>query len=91
MVYADPKWPKVQTLSLNFSALRRSEAHELLAFLDAYPGQEVGLIDWEQRYWRGVIMTPEEPVVEDTAGRFSASFQFEGALDATWATANLGV
>jgi hypothetical protein len=84
IVYADPIWPKVQTLVLTFSGLLRVEAHELLAFVDAYLGQEVGLIDWEHRYWRGVITTPDDPVIEDKFDSFTANFSFEGELDPAW-------
>jgi hypothetical protein len=89
VIYADPIWPKIQTLVLTFSGLTQDEAEALLTFLDNYLGQEIGLIDWEQRYWRGVVMTPEEPITEDSRGRFSASLQFEGELDASWSPANL--
>ena len=84
IVYADPIWPKIQTLVLSFSGLRRSEARDLLEFCDAYLGQEIGLIDWEQRYWKGIIVSPNEPVVEDSFNSYSASFEFEGELDSTW-------
>ena len=49
-----------------------------------YLGKEVGLIDWEQRYWKGIIVTPENPVIEDSKDSFSASFNFEGEMDTTW-------
>jgi hypothetical protein len=81
IVFADPIWPKTQTLVLNFSSLLRSETQQLLSFFENHLGVEVGLMDWEHRYWRGIIMTPESPVIEDTRGRFSASFSFEGELD----------
>ena len=84
IVYADPIWPKTQRLVLNFSSLLRTEAQELLSFFENHLGQEVGLLDWEQRYWRGIIMTPESPVIEDTRGRCSANFEFEGELDPSW-------
>jgi hypothetical protein len=42
------------------------------------------MIDWEQRYWRGVIVTPEEPIIEDSFNNYSASFNFEGTLDMSW-------
>jgi hypothetical protein len=89
IVYADPIWPQTQTLALSFSGLTRTEAQNLLTFLETYLGLEIGLLDWEQRYWKGVIMTPDHPVIEDSRGRFSASFEFEGELDSTWAVANL--
>jgi hypothetical protein len=80
IVFADQMWPKVQALVLNFSGLRSDQAQQLLAFLDAHLGEEVGVYDWEHRYWTGVITTPTDPVVQDGKDRFSASFEFEGEL-----------
>lgn len=80
IVFADPMWPKIQTLVLNFSGLSGDQAQQLLAFLDAHLGEEVGVYDWEHRYWTGVITTPAEPLVQDGRDRFSASFEFEGEL-----------
>jgi hypothetical protein len=82
--FADPIWPKVQTHVLNFSGLTRDEAQDLLDFFTDHLGVEVGMIDWEQRYWRGIIVTPEDPIIEDSFNNYSASFNFEGALDETW-------
>jgi len=84
IVFADPIWPKIQTLVLTFSGLYRVEAHALLAFINDYLGKEIGLIDWEHRYWKGIITTPDEPIVEDRFDNFTASFSFEGELDPTW-------
>ena len=84
VVFADPIWPKIQTLALTFSGLSANEKDDILAFFDTHLGQEIGLLDWEHRYWRGVIMTPDDPVVQDTRDTFSASFEFEGELDMSW-------
>lgn len=84
VVYADPQWPKTQTLVLSFSGLCRDEGQTLLTFLSTHLGQEIGLIDWERRFWRGIVTTTTEPVVEDSPGRFTANFEFEGELDPTW-------
>ena len=81
IVYADPIWPKIQTLALTFSGLRSTEVQELLQFLDDHLGQQIGLLDWEHRHWIGVVMTPDDPVVQDDKDSFSASFEFEGELD----------
>lgn len=89
IVFADPMWPKIERLVLSFSGLQRAETQQLLAFFANHLGVEVGLLDWEQRCWQGLIMTPEAPVVEDTRGRFSASFEFEGVLNLTWTVQNL--
>jgi hypothetical protein len=80
IVFADPIWPKVQTLVLTFSGLHNAQKQQLLAFLDAHLGQEIGLLDWEGRHWKGVIMTPTDPVVQDARDSFSASMEFEGEL-----------
>ena len=53
VIFADPIWPKIQTLVLSFSALKRDEAQGLLTFIDNHLGEEIGLLDWEHRYWRG--------------------------------------
>jgi hypothetical protein len=80
IVFADPIWPKIQTVVLTFSGLRSAQAQQLLAFLDAHLGEEVGLLDWEGRCWNGVITTPTDPVVQDGRDSFSASLEFEGEL-----------
>jgi hypothetical protein len=41
---------------------------------------EVGLLDHEHRYWRGVIVNFEEPLVHDGKQGYSAGFEFEGEL-----------
>jgi len=84
VVFADPMWPKIQTLALSFIGLRRSEAQDLLDFFDDYLGLEIGMIDWEQRYWVGIVTTPEEQIVEDSFNSYSVKFEFEGELDPTW-------
>jgi hypothetical protein len=84
VVYADPIWPKIQTLVLSFSGLHDTEAQELLEFFDNHLGQEIGLLDWEHQYWVGIVTTPDDPVVQDGKDSFSASFEFEGELDPAW-------
>lgn len=79
IIYADPIWPKVETLLLSFSGLTREEGQSLLTFMENYLGQEIRLIDWEDRLWRGVIVNPQDPVVPDGPGcKYTASFEFEG-------------
>jgi hypothetical protein len=80
IVFADPIWPKIQTLVLTFSGLRSIQVQQLLAFLETHLGEEIGLLDWEGRIWKGIVTTPEEPVVQDGKDSFSASLEFEGEL-----------
>jgi len=81
VVYADPIWPKIQTLVLNFSGLSWSEADGLHTFMDDHLGQEVGMLDWEHRFWSGVITKLDDPIVQDGRGcQYSVGFEFEGEL-----------
>ena len=80
IVFADPMWPKTQTLVLTFAALRPDQAFNLQRFMETYLGLEIGLMDWEGRQWTGVIVNPNDPVVQDSKYSYTASFEFEGQL-----------
>ena len=79
IVFADPIWPKVQTLLFSFSGLTKVEARALQTWYDDYLGQEIRLIDHEDRLWRGVITQVTDPIVQDGRGcQWTGSFEFEG-------------
>jgi len=80
IVFADPMWPKVQVQVLTFSGLKEGEARGLLDFMTTHLGLEIGYVDWEQRYWTGVITNTTEPMTQDGRGMYTASFEFEGEL-----------
>lgn len=81
VVFADPIWPKVQTLVLNFSGLTETEAGGLHTFMDTHLGMEIGVLDWEHRYWKGVITKLDDPIVQDGPGcQYSVGFEFEGEI-----------
>jgi len=81
IVYADPMWPKVQTLALNFSGLTWAEASGLHTFMDAHLGMEIGMLDWEHRFWKGILMKLDDPIVQDGPGcKYSVGFEFEGEM-----------
>lgn len=78
LVYADPIWPKITTLVLRFSSLNPDVAYALMTFMEDHIGEEIKVIDWEDRAWKGVITNPQDPVTEDSPGSFTASFELEG-------------
>lgn len=84
IVFADPIWPKLQTLVLSFSGLKQTEAMAVLTFIEAHLGLEIGLIDWEHRFWKGVIINPDTPIIEDGRDSFTVSLEFQGELDPDW-------
>ena len=78
IVFADPIWPKVQQLTLEFVGIEEDEAQSLLSFIAATLGKEVGLRDWENRHWAGVIVTPDEPIIRNGPHNISTALEFEG-------------
>jgi hypothetical protein len=82
ITFADLIWPKLTTLVWVVSGLTRAQATAIEAFFIDHLGQEVGLVDYEQRYWRGVVMT-FDPLVQDGKNQFTLGFEFEGDL-AEW-------
>lgn len=78
IVFADPIWPKLRTLVLSFSGLTHEQADQLKIFMAAHLGHRIGMIDWEGYRWAGIITTPNDPIVEDSRNRFTASFEFLG-------------
>lgn len=82
IIYRDPSWPLVESLLVQFSALTRVKALELQTFIQDHLGEEIKLIDWEDRLWTGVIVVVDDPVVQDRKGdcAYTMSFEFEGVL-----------
>lgn len=81
ILFSDPKWPKTQTLVLQVDGLKQSQVAELLTFLEDSLGQEIGLLDWEGRSWRGIIVNPDTPITHVSRQDRSVELQFQGELD----------
>lgn len=79
-VFADPDWPKINTLVLSFSGLTKTEVGEIHDFIQEHLGEEIGIIDWEGHQWAGVITTPNERAAQDGKHGFTLTFEFEGVL-----------
>ncbi len=81
-VFRDETWPKTKRLIYTFSALKEQQIEDLLTFLQESLGKEVGILDFESRQWKGVILTPSAAFGQTGPdnGSFSASLEFEGVL-----------
>jgi hypothetical protein len=91
-IFADPIWPKVHTLKVTFIGLLTTEAESLQDFIINHLGENILLTDWEGREWIGVIVSPDEPIVQDGENRWSAYFTFEGELlDSCTPDSDLGI
>jgi hypothetical protein len=49
--------------------------------MDDHLGLEIGMLDWEHRFWRGIITDLSKPIVQDGRGcKYSIGFEFEGEM-----------
>jgi len=80
VVFSDPKWPKTQTLALQVDNLNPNQAEDMITFLRTSLGKEIGLRDWEDRLWRGIITTPDARITHVKRHDRSIAFEFQGEL-----------
>lgn len=80
LIYADPNWPKQQVMALQIDSLSEEKKVQLVTFLQSSLGQEIGLLDHENRQWRGIITTPDAEITHVGNCNYSVSFEFEGEL-----------
>lgn len=81
-LFSDPKWGKTQTFQLtisNIDDLCYVSLDSILDFLNTSLGEEIGLLDWEGRTWKGIILTPETDVIPQVSGT-RVVITFEGEL-----------
>lgn len=78
VVFANPIWPKIETLVFSVSTVKRTQAQAVLTFLRTYLGQDITLTTHEGRQWSGVVMNPQSAVVEDRPNSFTINIEFEG-------------
>ena len=76
-VFADPIWPKVHSLQMQFQSLKVEQARGLMTFIERWLGQEIGIYDYEGRIWKGVITNPAEAVVHNGRESYSATLEIE--------------
>lgn len=80
ILFADRKWPKQQVLNMDIRALTQTQAEDFLDFVTQSLGQEIGLLDHENRQWRGIL---DPSAALNDAGlecNYSTHIQFEGTL-----------
>jgi len=74
--FADPSWPKTETVSLQFEALSEDQATDLLAMAHESLGEEIGYLDYDGRQWRGIITTPTAEILQLGRGcRYAGSIE----------------
>jgi len=80
VVFVDQTWPKTQKLAVEIRWLKPAQVTDLLELFTSSLGKEVGLLDHENRLWRGIIINPDTPVANPGRDDYTVSFEFEGEL-----------
>jgi hypothetical protein len=77
-VFADPNWPKNESLLFTISNIKPSDATLMKNFIELTAGREIRLTTHEGRIWDGYITNPSEVVVQDRRDSFTVTVEFEG-------------
>jgi len=80
IVFRDQTWPASRTFSFTFSALKPDIAEQLLSFMEATIGKSIQVLDYENRLWDAIIMTPAAEVSEQFRNAKSITLDFQGQL-----------
>lgn len=75
-------WPKFTSLKYSFRALTESNKTDITNFVALSLANEIGILDYESRQWRGFIISPNAPVSD--VGRIGCNYtwdiEFQGVL-----------
>jgi hypothetical protein len=73
--------PTIETINFTIEALSQSERDAYLTFLTTSAGAEIGLLDHENRQWRGVLSSPVNKTRQVGQGcMYKIEFQFRGVV-----------
>lgn len=78
-IFSDLDWGQTQSFELVVENICSPVIDDILDFLNASVGKEIGLQDWENRDWAGVIFAPDTEVIPQIGG-WSVRIVFEGEL-----------
>lgn len=77
--FRDGIWSKYTKLAYEIEGLSKDDAEFVLEFFYDSVGQEIGLLDYEGRQWRGIVLTPDTEILTKTDDcNYVLSFEFEG-------------
>lgn len=77
-----PYWLNLTYLEMDFESLNTAQAKGLLTLLEVSAGDQIQLVDWENRTWFGFIVNdPIDVIIQmDSGCEYNASLKFEGVL-----------
>jgi hypothetical protein len=80
ILYRDPNWPKTETLTYEFSFLKRQDLMSLANFIQETLGQDITLTDYNGRTYTAIIITPSEELVQSGIDNFTTRLSFQVEL-----------
>lgn len=78
-IFRDPIWTQHTTLYYICQACSQTQRDDYLTFVAAALGDEVKLVDYETRTWKGILFPAEITQQHRTCG-FVIQFEFQGAV-----------
>lgn len=82
IVYKDPLWPIIETLTFRFTGLSDVQAKATLLFLNNTIGQLITMVDYRGVTWTGVITNPDADTEQEgghVCPSFNIDIDFEGS------------
>jgi len=79
-IFRDDSWPSVRNFDFQFEWLSDDQRVDILNFLDVSLGEEIGMLDFESRQWRGIILTPSSELADAGPCKHGVDLSFEGEL-----------
>lgn len=77
VVYADPIWPQVETMLVEFYGLYETESQSIIDFIVLSLGKEIEIRDWENRSWIGVITNPNTPIIRNSKNNNTLTLELD--------------
>lgn len=78
VIFSAANWPKTKTLTLGFLIDNEKHSDKVKTFLQLTLGKEVYYHDHYGDVWLGFIMTPNNPIAQESPGFKSISLEFQG-------------
>ena len=81
-IFSDSTWPKQESLKVQIESLTTAQKDSLVTFFEDFIGLEIGLLDDEDRQWKGLITQPDADItdVNGDGCTYAVIFEFEGKL-----------
>jgi hypothetical protein len=80
-IFRDSIWPSSERLIYTFDNLKEAKKKEILEFFEVTIGKEIGLLDFQSRQWRGIVITPTSQFGNEDRPGNSMTMEFEGTVD----------